>query len=407
MVDLSVEFCGFKLKNPFLLSSAPPTGTGEMIRNAFDAGWAGAVTKTLVPSGTEMRNVSPRLNTLAFEGFEGEPRNIFAMQNIELVTDRPLEVWLDEIKEISTDYPDHMLIGSIMAEGKDREAWQKLAVAVEEAGAHALELNFSCPHGGMPGEAVGSAIGQDPDITAAITAWIKEVTSIPVLVKLTPNITDITAIARRAGESGADGISAINTVLSISGVDLDTFAPLPTVSGKSAPGGLSGPAIKPIALRMVAELSAVGLPISGIGGISEWRDAAEFILLGAGSVQVCTSVMIHGVKVIDDLTEGLAAYLEEKELPSLDALRGRSLPALADLMELDSAKRAVSKVDETLCIKCDICFISCRDGGHQAITLTGERVPVIDVEKCDGCAICVQVCPVWDCMRMVDAETGG
>lgn len=405
MLDLSIKFCGFKLKNPFILSSAPPTGTGGMIKDAFDAGWAGAVTKTLVPSGTEMRNVSPRLNALAFEGFEGEPKNIFAMQNIELVTDRPLETWLEEIREITAEYPDHMLIASIMAEGKDKEAWRTLAVAVQEAGAHAIELNFSCPHGGMPGESVGSAIGQDPDFSAEITGWVKEVATIPVLVKLTPNITDITVIARRVKESGADGISAINTVLAISGIDLDTFAPLPTVDGKSAAGGLSGPAIKPIALRMVAELSTVGLPISGIGGVSEWRDAAEFILLGAETVQVCTSVMLHGVKVIEDFTEGLLAYLEEKELPSVDALRGKSLAALADLMDLDTEKRAVSAVDEELCIKCDICYISCRDGGHQAIALTSERLPVIDVDKCDGCAICVQVCPVWDCMRMVAVET--
>jgi dihydropyrimidine dehydrogenase (NAD+) subunit PreA len=404
MADLKVEFCGIKFKNPFLLSSAPPAGTGEMIARAFDAGWAGAVTKTLVPENTEMVNVSPRLNCLSFEGFEGESKNIYAMQNIELASDRKFSVWEREIEELSKNYRENVIIASIMAEGDRKEDWQALAVRCENAGARALELNFSCPHGGMPGEAVGSAIGQDARYTEAITGWVREVAKVPVLAKLTPNVTDVTVVGNAAKRGGAHGLTAINTVLGISGVNLDTFVPYPAVKTRSAAGGLSGLAIKPIALRIVAELAkGVGLPVSGLGGIATWRDAAEFITLGAGTVQLCTAVMLKGYGIIEELTQGLNDYLDEKGFGAVTELRGRALPFLWGLMELDRGYRVISKVDESVCVKCDICYISCRDSGYQAITMTEDRIPVVDREKCKGCGLCMQVCPVWDCITMEES----
>lgn len=406
-VDLSVEVNGLKFKNPFMLSSAPPTTTGEMIERAFEAGWAGAVVKTLALEKVTVKNVSPRLNSLSFESFGEEPKKLYGLENIELISDRPLSLWLKEISRIRSKYPDHVILASLMADAGNKEDWQELARKCEAAGCCALELNFSCPHGGMPGKQVGSDIGHDPHVTREITSWVKSAIKIPVWVKLTPNITDISVIAKAAKEGGADAISAINTVKSLSGIDLDTIEPLPSVDGKSTYGGYSGPAVKPIALRIVSEIAkAVDLPISGIGGITNWRDAAEFVFVGASTLQVCTAVMFGGYEIIRDLCDGLANYMEEKGFATLKEMRGKALPKIIGIHELNKDFRVVSEIDKTLCIKCDLCYIACRDAGCQAITLDTERLPSSDKEKCTGCSLCMQVCPVWDCIIMKNIEMG-
>jgi len=250
------------------------------------------------------------------------------------------------------------------------------------------------------------AIGQDPAISSEITHWVKEVAKVPVLVKLTPNITDISATAKAVEAAGADAVSAINTVSAFFGIDLDTIEPKPSVGGRSAFGGYSGMAVKPIAQRIVIELAkSIKLPISGIGGISNWKDAAEFILCGATTLQVCTSVMEHGYEIVVDMKDGLLNYMEEKGFNTLEEMRGLILPKVMPLGELDAKRRVISSIDRSQCIKDDLCYISCRDAGYQAITLDEERLPSVDEEKCTGCSLCAQICPVWGCITMKEKVT--
>ncbi|MCL5035955.1 MAG: NAD-dependent dihydropyrimidine dehydrogenase subunit PreA [Chloroflexi bacterium] len=400
-VNLGVEFCGIKFPNPFMLSSAPPTTTGEMMGRAFEAGWGGAVTKTMALEKVEVINVTPRLTSLAFEGFGDEPRKLYGLENIEMITDRPLGVWLEEIEDLRRKYPGNVVIGSIMAEGSSSEDWKELAMKVEKAGAQMLELNFSCPHGGIPGKCVGKAIGQDPHVAADITRWVKEVVKVPVMVKLTPNITDVTVVAKAVQDAGADAVSAINTVSAFFGVDLETLEPKPSVWGYTTFGGYSGPGVKPIALRIMLELArSMKIPISGIGGIETWQDAAEFILCGATTIQVCTAAMMHGYDIIADMLEGLENFMEEKGFGSIPDMRGKILDKVVEFSRLDADRRVVSTIDRSLCIKDDLCYIACRDAGYQAISLDEARMPAVDEDKCTGCSLCMQVCPVWDCISM-------
>ncbi|MCP4580959.1 MAG: NAD-dependent dihydropyrimidine dehydrogenase subunit PreA [candidate division Zixibacteria bacterium] len=402
-VSLAVEFCGFKMPNPFILSSAPPTGTGDMIRVAFRAGWGGAVTKTIGMDKDIGPNVTPRLHHLSFPGKADEPKKLYGLQNIELITDRKLEIWLNEIQMITKEFPDRLLIASIMAGGDDKESWQTLAKSCELNGAKMLELNFSCPHG-MPEKGMGAAVGQNPEVCKTVTSWVKEVTKIPVMPKMTPNITDITAPALASIEGGADAISAINTVGAVMGIDLKTLNPFPDVGGYSTPGGYSGPAIKPIGLKAVSSLyNSINVPISGMGGIENWKDAAEYILLGARTVQLCTAVMFHGFSIIEELNDGLTGFLEDHGFQSLDDCVGLSAKKITDHVKLDRNIKKISSFNHKTCIKCDLCYISCRDAGYQAIAVNEERYPVVDTARCTGCSLCEQVCPVWDCVKLVTA----
>lgn len=402
MADLSVDFCGIKSPNPFWLASAPPTNTGDQVMRAFEAGWGGAVWKTL---GEPIVNVSSRYSSVDWHG-----QRLMGLNNIELITDRPLEANFREITEVKKRFPGHALIVSLMVESK-RETWHDMVKRAEDAGADGLELNFGCPHG-MSERGMGSAVGQVPDYTCQIVSWVKEVARTPVIVKLTPNVTDVVYPARAAKKGGADAVSLINTINSITGVNLQTFAPRPDVHGSSAHGGYCGPAVKPIALNMVSAVALdPGLPISGIGGIGTWQDAAEFILLGSSTVQVCTAVMHHGFRIITDLTDGLSNYLDELGMKSVDELRGKSLSRVKRWEQLDLNYRVIADVDESKCIGCGLCYVACNDGAHQAIAARPDsrgrtRVEILE-PKCVGCNLCSLVCPVSDCITMKRVDTHG
>src|SRR5205814_4377697 len=306
----------------------PLTNCGEQVMRAFDAGWGGAVWKTL---GEPIVNVTSRYSSVDWNGLR-----MMGLSNIELITDRPLDVNLREISQVKRRYPRHAIITSLMVESK-REAWRQIVRQAEDAGSDGLELNFGCPHG-MSERGMGSAVGQVPEYTTLITEWVKEVARTPVLVKLTPNITDIRTVARAAKMGGADGLSAINTINAIAGIDLDTLTPRPNVGGYSAHGGYCGPAVKPIALHLVQQIAAdreVGLPISGIGGVSGWREAAEFILLGCGTVQVCTAAIHYGFRIVEDMIDGLSNWMDEKGFRTIDDFRGLTPPKIADWKQLD------------------------------------------------------------------------
>ena len=394
-VDISVDFCGFHLENPFMLSSAPPAANIEMIQRAFDAGWGGAVTKTLALTATQ--NVMPRFASLRSEG------KMIGFENIEQITDRELEEWLPGIRKTKQKYPNKLLVASLMAPAVPDE-WHKLVQKVQSAGPDMIELNLSCPH--MAEGGIGSAIGQDPKLAGDVTKWVKEVAEVPVMVKLTPNVTDIISIGNAAKRNGADALSAINTVLSMTGIDLDTMVPKPSVKGISTFGGFSGPSVKPISLRIAVQLAkGVGLPLSSIGGITTWRDAAEFLMCGATTMQLCTAVMWKGYGIIEDLTTGLSNYLYEKGIGSVKEIIGHALPKIYDsLGDLDFTHKVVFEIDKNKCIKCGLCYVACRDGGCDAIELDEEKVPTVDEEKCDGCSLCMHVCPVWDCVKMKTLE---
>ncbi|MDP8247671.1 MAG: NAD-dependent dihydropyrimidine dehydrogenase subunit PreA [Candidatus Tritonobacter lacicola] len=395
--NLAVEFCGLKFMNPFMLSSSPVSNTAEMVGRAFEAGWAGVAYKTLGPECLKIVNVTPRLNVLNYED-----KRFLGLQNLELITDRPLKDNLKDISTLKKEYPRHIVFSSIMAEGSDKKGWQDLTKMSEDAGADGIELNFSCPHG-MPEMGAGAAIGQNPDVVTQITEWVKKVSTTPVMVKMTPNITDMCVPARAAQKGGADALAAINTFRAISAINLETFEPLPTVEGQSASGGFSGPAMKPIALRYIYDMASdpqIKIPISGMGGITTWEDAAEFVLVGATTLQATTSIMRYGNRIIEDLLEGLSDYLKRKKIKSLMDMVGKSLDKFSTVESLPRKPVMVSSVNDDLCIRCGLCYITCADGGHSAISMGRNRKIEIDEDECAGCGLCVHVCPVWGCITM-------
>jgi len=409
MANLACEIAGVRAPNPFWLASAPPTDKEYNVVRAFKAGWGGVVWKTL-GEDPPVVNTSSRYGAVHFRG-----HRMAGFNNIELITDRPLEINLQEIKRVKKDWPDRALIVSLMVPCEE-ENWRAILERVEWTEADGVELNFGCPHG-MSERGMGSAVGQVPDYIEMVTRWCKRHTRMPVFVKLTPNVTSILAPARAAKRGGADAVSLINTINSITGVDLDLMAPEPVVHGKGAHGGYCGPAVKPIALCMVGEIArdpeCAGLPISGIGGIESWRDAAEFISLGAGSVQVCTAAMHYGFKVVGDLADGLEHWMDSKAYAGLDDFRGLAVANYTDWGQLDMNYDIKARIDQHKCIQCGLCHIACEDTSHQAIryikTPNGKRstrrLEVVDAD-CVGCNLCMHVCPVADCISMQIVSQG-
>ena len=406
MADLRCKIAGVESPNPFWLASAPPTDKQYNVERAFEAGWGGVVWKTLGEAGPPVVNTCSRYGSVDING-----HRMMGFNNIELITDRPLEVNLREITAVKKAWPDRAMVVSLMVPCNE-QAWRDILKQVEQTGCDGVELNFGCPHG-MSERGMGSAVGQVPQYIQDVAGWCKLHTKLPVFVKLTPNITDIRRPARAAKLGGADAVSLINTINSIVSVDLDAMAPRPTVGGKGTHGGYCGPAVKPIALNMVSEIArdpeTQGLPISGIGGISTWRDAAEFIALGCGSVQVCTAAMRYGFKIVDEMTSGLNNWMDDAGYATLEDFRGRAIPNVTDWQYLDLNYKTLARIDQDKCIECGLCHIACEDTSHQAISKrrdNGHRIyEVIDAE-CVGCNLCALVCPVEGCITMVEQDTG-
>ncbi len=405
MADLRNTFVGVRSPNPFWLASAPPTDKAYNVNRAFEAGWGGVVWKTL-GLDPHVVNVSSRYGAVQWNG-----QRIAGLNNIELITDRPLQVNLDEIRQVKRDWPDRAMIVSLMVPC-DEESWKYILPMVEDTGCDAVELNFGCPHG-MSERGMGSAVGQVPEYVEQVARWVKQHSRLPCIVKLTPNITDIRHSARAAFRGGADAVSLINTINSIVSVDLDIMAPTPTVDGKGTHGGYCGPAVKPIALNMVAEIArdseTRNLPISAIGGIGTWRDAAEFMALGAGNVQVCTAAMHYGFRIVDDMISGLSNWMDEKGYRTLEDFRGRAVPNVTDWKFLNLKYDIKALIDQDKCIKCGLCHIACEDTAHQAIVKEkdGKRHFEVINGECVGCNLCMHVCPVDNCISMVRVDEGG
>ena len=406
MPSLKSEIAGIRSPNPFWLASAPPTDKEYNVVRAFREGWGGVVWKTLGEAGPPIVNVNgPRYGSTF-----GPDRRLTGFNNIELITDRSLEINLEEIARVKKAWPDRAIVVSLMVPCEEAN-WAAILARVEETGADGVELNFGCPHG-MSERGMGSAVGQVPEYIEMVTRWVKKHSRMPCLVKLTPNITDIRHAARAARKGGADGVAAINTINSIVGVDLDLMAPIPTIDGKGTHGGYCGPAVKPIALHMVADIArdpaTRGLPISGIGGVTTWRDAAEFLALGASNVQVCTAAMTYGFKIVKEMTSGLETWMAAKGYDRLDQVISRASPNVTDWQFLNLNYVAKARIDQDLCIKCGRCHVVCEDTSHQAITaeVDGQRrFEVIDAE-CVGCGLCAGICPVEGCIDMVQMTSG-
>ncbi len=406
MADLTNDFVGVKSPNPFWLASAPPTDKQYNVERAFRAGWGGVVWKTL-GEDPHIVNVSSRYGAVSYNG-----TRVAGFNNIELITDRPLDVNLREIKQVKRDWPDRAMIVSLMVPCEE-ENWKAILKRVEETEADAIELNFGCPHG-MSERGMGSAVGQVPEYVEMVARWCKQYSRMPVIVKLTPNITNILGPARAAKRGGADAVSLINTIQSVVSIDLDLMAPTPTVDGKGTHGGYCGPAVKPIALRMVGEIArdpeCAGMAISGIGGVSTWREAAEFISMGAGNVQVCTAAMTHGFKIVEDMVSGLNNWMDRKAYRTTADFYRAAVPNYVNWEQLNMNFKTIAKIDQDLCIQCGKCYVACEDTSHQSIAAlrdeTGKRRYEIIDEECVGCNLCMHVCPVDDCITMNAVDTG-
>ncbi len=413
MADLRNTFAGIHSPNPFWLASAPPTDKAYNVHRAFEAGWGGVVWKTLGEDGAPVINVGgPRYGALL-----SPDRRMLGFNNIELITDRPLQTNLDEIRAVKRAWPDRALVVSLMVPCTE-DAWKAILPRVEDTGCDGVELNFGCPHG-MSERGMGAAVGQVPEYIEMVTAWCKHYSRLPVIVKLTPNITDVRLPAAAAQRGGADAVSLINTVKSIMGVDPVTLRMSPNTGGMGSHGGYCGPAVKPISLAMVADIgrapATAGLPISGIGGIGNWRDALDYLALGAGNVQVCTAAMVYGFKIVQEMTDGLSGYMDEMGFKTTEDFRGRALASVTDWQYLDLNATSKAVINQDSCIQCGRCHIACEDSSHQAITATrdGQRHFEVKDADCVGCNLCVIVCPVPECITLrnlapgeVDARTG-
>lgn len=384
MATLKTKIYNIEFENPFLLASAPPTARIDSIDKAFKMGWGGAVLKTITPDNLEMIEASPRYAAWKANG------KIYGFENIEMLSHLTVQEWLDGIAYLKANHPTKVIIASIMAP-VIKEEWQKLVKTFNNSPIDAFELNFSCPHG-MPEKGIGMAIGTHPEISANITTWVKEVSEKPVFVKLSPNVSNITEITQAVVNAKADGLSAINTVQSLMGVDLDTFEPQPNVNGTSTFGGYSGIAVKPIGLRCVAQVrQTTDLPILGIGGIANWHDAAEYISIGADVVQVCTEVMVNGYSIIKPMCKGLLTYLEDKGFDSPADLKNKAFIKLTAHKDLNKQRQYYPYINDETCLKCGKCVTICDEQEHSALSKENGHIE-LDKTKCIGCSLCSLVC---------------
>ena len=379
--SLEIEFCGITCENPFFLASSAICTNYEMVARAFEAGWAGVFYKTICME--DIREVSPRFDAVS----DGGTTDFFGFRNMEQLSENPVDVDFDILHRLKENYPTKIVVASIM--GQTEEQWIELAKMAEAAGVDAVELNFSCPQMRLAG--MGSDVGQNAELVTFYTAYVKRSVSIPVIPKMTPNITQINQPAMGAYFAGANAISAINTIKSV------TMGERAAVSAHKTISGYSGRAVKPIALRHILEMAKnpimKNIQFSGIGGIETWRDALEFIQLGCRNVQVCTAVMQYGYRIIDDLVSGLQHYMQERGISQLADLVGEELPRFITPTDLDRETIVFPKIDRERCIGCGRCYTSCMDGGHQAITFDENRQPHIQGKRCVGCHLCVLVCP--------------
>ena len=385
MATLKTNILRIDFDNPFLLASAPPTACIESIDMAFEMGWGGAVLKTITPDDLEMIEASPRYAVME------NKKHIIGFQNIELLSHKTVKYWCDGIKFLKQKYPSKVIIASIMSP-VNQESWQNLVKILNNTPADAFELNFSCPHG-MPEKGIGMAIGTDAEISYQITKWVKEVAQKPVFVKLSPNVSNIVEIASAVENAKADGLAAINTVQGFMGLDLNTLKPLLNVNGKTAYGGCSGQIVRPIGLRCVAQIrKASALPILGMGGISTWEDAVQYIFAGSDAVQVCTEVMLNGYKIIDTMLKGLQNYLEEKGFADINALKNKALEVITSHKDLQKTPLAYPQIDHAKCGRCGKCVTICTESEHQALQLIDGNIEA-DKNRCVGCGLCRFVCP--------------
>lgn len=386
-VNLEINFMGVRCENPFFLSSSIVAADYDMCARAFHMGWAGAVFKTI--GFLKPEETSPRFDAIRKDGTP-----FIGFKNLEQISDHSLEKNLSDLRRLKKDFPSKVIVASIM--GETDEEWTSLAKLVTDAGADIIECNFSCPQ--MVGEGLGSDVGQNPELVMHYTKCVKKGTTLPVLAKMTPNIGNMEPAAIAAVKGGADGIAAINTIKCITGFDLETMQPCNAVSKKTSVSGYSGKAVKPIALRFINDMAKCneleGIPLSGIGGIETWHDAAEFIVLGCTNVQITTAVMQYGYRIIDDLISGLKSYMKRKGIPRLEDLVGIGLGAVTEPDKLDRSTVTYPVFDKKRCIGCERCYISCRDGGHRAIDIFDDGKLIFKAKNCVGCHLCSLVCPV-------------
>ncbi|MDI7269891.1 MAG: NAD-dependent dihydropyrimidine dehydrogenase subunit PreA, partial [Myxococcota bacterium] len=395
--DLSIDFCGVRFRNPFVLAAAPATDDLEMVRDAFRLGWAGAVLKTTSVEGTPVPLAYPMMSS-----FKSAGGATCGLGNIDLISEHHADVVECRVGALKEEFPDRVVIASIMAARK--EDWQALARRLGSAGADLIECSFSCPQGTL-GSRPGAMLGQDVEASRTVAGWVKEAAGrIPVVIKLTPQVADIAEAAEAVLGAGADGVCASNTIPSLMGVDLRTFVPEPDVGGRSTASGLSGPATRPITLRCIAEIARrTGAQISATGGPVTWRDAAAMMTVGARTVQFCTAVMLHGADIVEDLVEGLGDHLDASGFRSAADLVGRALPNIAGHDDLPRGLGVRARIDADRCVRCGVCFVSCRDGGHRAIRFGADRLPSVDDSRCVGCGLCRLVCPVPGCVAVAPA----
>ncbi len=394
--DLSYDFLGIHFENPFILAAAPSTDNIDMVRRAFKAGWAGAILKTTSVEGTKVDLCYPMMST-----FDHEGRKLFGMGNIDLISEHHIDIVEQNVRTLKKEFPSKMVAASIMAGRK--EDWQSLVERLETAGVDLIECSFSCPQGNI-GEDPGKMLAQSVTATETTARWVKEAAKrVPVSIKITPHVTDIVEVAKAVKRSGCDALTASNSIQALMGIDIRTFVPNPGLGGKSTYSGMTGPAIKPITLRTIAEIARnVDIQILGTGGASTWSDAVEFMAVGAGVVEFCTVVMHYGFRVIDDLKSGMSHYLDEMGFSSPKDIVRKAIPNIATHDELPR-RNVRSHIDHKTCIGCDVCYIACQDGGHMAIDRGSNRIPHVDPDRCVGCGLCQHVCPVDGCITLQEA----